>query len=107
MPRPWHLQLWSTAARLVLPQGRYAALLVSLHGTGLYQSVDLTKETPEMAQAVQDYLVRERAFQEELKRTLRTDSYYAPYAAEPTGCATRLQKGPGEQRTSPSLSRKP
>ena len=32
-----HLECWSRAARLVLPQSRYAALLVSLHGTALYE----------------------------------------------------------------------
>ena len=37
MPREMHVGLWSKAARLMLPQGRYAALLVSLHGTGLYE----------------------------------------------------------------------
>jgi hypothetical protein len=82
MPRPWHLQIWSSAARLVLPQGRYAALLVSLHGTGLYERADVTREPPEIVQAIQDYLAQEHAFQEELLRTLRTDSYYAPYATE-------------------------
>jgi hypothetical protein len=60
LPRQVHLQMWSSAARLVLPQGRYAALLVSLHGTGLYERYDASKDTPENAQAVQDYLVQER-----------------------------------------------
>ena len=32
-----HLECWSRAARLVLPQSRYAALLVSMHGTALYE----------------------------------------------------------------------
>lgn len=82
MPRQWHVRLWSSAARLVLPQGRYAALLVSLHGTGLYQSYDAAKDTPENAQAVQDYLAQERAFQEELLATLRADPHYRPYATE-------------------------
>jgi len=82
LPRHVHLQLWSSAARLVLPQGRYAALLVSLHGTGLYERYDATKDTPENAQAVRDFLAQERAFQEELLATLRTDSHYGPYATE-------------------------
>jgi Protein of unknown function (DUF3891) len=82
MPRQWHVQLWSSAARLVLPQGRYAALLVSLHGTKLYESYDATTDTPENAQAVLDYLAQERAFQEGLLTTLRADPYYAPYATE-------------------------
>src|SRR5260370_805060 len=53
MPRHVHVQLWSEAARCVLPQGRYAALLVSLHGTGLYERYDAANDLPENAQAVQ------------------------------------------------------
>jgi Protein of unknown function (DUF3891) len=82
MPRQLHVQLWSQAARCVLPQGRYAALLVSLHGTGLYQRYDAAKDLPENAQAVQHYLAQERAFQEELLTSLRTDPHYGPYTTE-------------------------
>jgi hypothetical protein len=38
-----HLRLWSHAPKRVLPQSRYAALLVSMHGTALYEMRDLTK----------------------------------------------------------------
>jgi hypothetical protein len=81
MPRLQHLQIWSRAARLVLPQGRYAALLVSLHGTGLYEHYNAATDTAEQVQAVQDYLTRERAFQEEMLASLRADSYYRAYAS--------------------------
>lgn len=81
MPRQLHVGMWSKAARLVLPQGRYPALLVSLHGTGLYEKFyDATKETPENAQMVQDYLENEYAFQRELLASLRADPYYGAYA---------------------------
>src|SRR5579875_1018000 len=82
MPRQWHVQLWSAAARLMLPQGRYAALLVSLHGTVLYESYEPTKDTPENAQAVEASLTQERVFQQELIISLRTDAFYAPYATD-------------------------
>jgi hypothetical protein len=82
MPRQLLVQLWSEAARFVLPQGRNAALLVSLHGTGLYQRYDAANDLPENAQAVQHYLAHERAFQEELFASLRTDPHYGPYATE-------------------------
>jgi uncharacterized protein DUF3891 len=36
MPRAMHVALWRGAARLVIAQSPYAALLVSMHGTGLY-----------------------------------------------------------------------
>jgi Protein of unknown function (DUF3891) len=38
-----HLRLWSHAPHRVLPQSRYAALLVSMHGTALYEMRDLSK----------------------------------------------------------------
>jgi hypothetical protein len=38
-----HLRLWSHAPHRVLAQSRYAALLVSMHGTALYEMRDLTK----------------------------------------------------------------
>jgi hypothetical protein len=83
MPTPVHAELWSKAARLVLPQGRYPALLVSLHGTGLYEKYhDVTKDAPADAQAVQNYLTNEYAFQRELLASLRADPYYKAYATE-------------------------
>jgi hypothetical protein len=82
MPRQLHVQLWSQAARCVLPQGRYAALLVSLHGTRLYQHYDAANDLPANAQAVQRYLQQERAFQEELLASLRSDPHYRTYATE-------------------------
>ncbi len=82
MPRQLHVQLWSEAARRVLPQGRYAALLVSLHGTRLYQRYDADNDLPENARAVQRYLQQERAFQEELLASLRSDPHYRPYSTE-------------------------
>ncbi len=82
MPRQLHVQLWSQAARHVLPQGRYAALLVSLHGTRLYQRYDAANDLPENARAVHHYLEQERAFQEELLASLRSDPHYRPFATE-------------------------
>src|SRR5207244_3934677 len=82
MPRQVHVQLWSSAARLVLPQGRYAALLVSLHGTVLYEHYNATNDPPEIAEAVQNYLAGARAFQEAMLASLRADPSYAPYAID-------------------------
>jgi uncharacterized protein DUF3891 len=82
MPRQLHVQIWSEAARRILPQGRYAALLVSLHGTRLYQRYDAANDLPENAQAVQHFMAQERVFQQELLTSLRTDPHYGPYATE-------------------------
>jgi Protein of unknown function (DUF3891) len=82
MPRQLHVQLWSEAARRVLPQGRYAALLVSLHGTRLYHHYDAANDLPENARAVQHYLDQEHVFQDELLASLRSDPHYRPYTIE-------------------------
>ena len=44
-----HLEIWWRAAPLVLPQSRYAALLVSMHGTALYERRDLRLATTSSA----------------------------------------------------------
>ena len=81
MPTHMHLALVSRASALLLPQGRYAALLVSLHFTGLYEASVARRTSSEDRQAVQDFLDREYSFQQRVLATLRDDPYYAPYAA--------------------------
>jgi Protein of unknown function (DUF3891) len=80
IPLRVHLALWAATAGIVLPQSRYAALLVSLHGTGLYEGHDPTTASPQDNEAVREYLLRETAFQDELLESLRADCRYAPYA---------------------------
>jgi hypothetical protein len=62
-PRAAHLAIWRGAARRLLPQSRYAALLVSLHGTSLYERVEASPETEE---AIRAYRSEQRALQERL-----------------------------------------
>ncbi len=61
-----HLRLWSHAPHRVLPQSRYAALLVSMHGTALYEMRDRTKMPAEKAAKVKHYLDEQRALQQQL-----------------------------------------
>lgn len=61
-----HLRLWSHAPQLVLPQSRYAALLVSMHGSALYEMRDLDRMTAGDAAAVRRYLAEQRALQDRL-----------------------------------------
>jgi hypothetical protein len=82
LPLDEHLRLWSTAGRLALSQGRYAALLVSLHGTGLYERRDLAALPPDQAAAVRAFLERERSFQGRLVDSLRRDPRYAAHASD-------------------------
>jgi Protein of unknown function (DUF3891) len=65
-PRSVHVAIWRGAARRLLAQSRYAALLVSLHGTSLYERVDADAQPPDAAAAIRDYLAAERALQSEL-----------------------------------------
>jgi hypothetical protein len=71
MPRDTHVGLWREASRLVLPQGRYPALLVSLHGTGLYERYVPADQLE--AEPTRSYLEAERSFQDAMRRSLAPD----------------------------------
>jgi hypothetical protein len=66
MPLEDHLGLWSSAPRRLLTQSRYAALLVSMHGSRLYRRRNLDELGAEEAEAVRAYLLDEAHFQERL-----------------------------------------
>lgn len=66
LDRPTHLALWAAAPQKVMTQSLYAALLVSLHGTGLYERFPPRTDDPEIARAVEEYLAGQRALQREL-----------------------------------------
>jgi hypothetical protein len=70
LDRRTHLRLWTDAPGHVLTQSRYAALLVSLHGTGLYRRFPPRTEDPEVLAAVEAYVNGERALQDELAAQL-------------------------------------
>jgi hypothetical protein len=61
-----HMGLWSHAAERVLPQSRYAALLVSMHGTALYERRDLDRLSLADAERVRAFLAEQRALQRRL-----------------------------------------
>lgn len=63
-----HLALWRAAPERLFTQSRHAALLVSLHGTKLYELRDLDAMAPRDAAAVRDYLAGQRTLQERLAR---------------------------------------
>jgi hypothetical protein len=72
MPRAMHVELWSRAARLMIAQSGYAALLVSMHGTGLYELY--VSEQERAADPVRGYLTDEYAFQRRLRESLGADA---------------------------------
>jgi hypothetical protein len=71
-----HLEIWWRAAPLVLQQSRYAALLVSMHGTALYERRNLDDER------VREFLDGQAELQGRLLETLRADPRTAPFAAD-------------------------
>jgi Protein of unknown function (DUF3891) len=81
MPLKRHLELWSRAPALACSQSRYAALLVSLHGTTLYAMRDVEREPPDAAAAIRDYRAAQRELQEKLRGTLAADPVYADHMA--------------------------
>jgi Protein of unknown function (DUF3891) len=66
MPLDVHLALWSAAPQRLFTQSRVAALLVSLHGTRLYERRDVARLEPAQADAVRAYLTGQRTLQERL-----------------------------------------
>jgi hypothetical protein len=70
LDRRTHLALWTAAPQRVLTQSRYAALLVSLHGTGLYDRFPPRTDDPAIAQAVADYRSGQHALQQQLAAEL-------------------------------------
>lgn len=77
LPTATHTQIWSGAKDLAMPFGRYATLLVSLHGTGLFERFRNWQASPESTQLVKLYLESEYAFQNRLIANLQKDPHYA------------------------------
>jgi hypothetical protein len=73
-----HLDLWSRAGRFALAYGRFPALFVSLHGTGLYERFGPGPDAPQdVREAVNTFLKKEYAFQQRLIESLSSDPEYA------------------------------
>jgi hypothetical protein len=66
MPLDTHLELWSQAPSKLLRQSGYAALLVSMHGTALYEMRDLDRMEAGDAEKVRRFLAGARAEQDAL-----------------------------------------
>ena len=83
MPLEVHLGLWERAPQRLLVQSRYAALLVSMHGSRLYRRRNLDELEPAQVEAVRTYLERQRAFQEGLIDSLAREPFTAPWVEGP------------------------
>ena len=70
LPLPEKIALWSAAARKMLSQSSYAALLVSMHGTALYERFPPPEDPGGI---VQKFLDEQREFQASLSGGLDPD----------------------------------
>jgi Protein of unknown function (DUF3891) len=68
-----HIELWAAAPRRLLRQSRYAALLVSLHGTRLYAHRDVSALLGPERSLVLGFLDGQRRLQHDLLEALRAD----------------------------------
>jgi hypothetical protein len=75
LPVAVHVGLWSAAPAKVLSQSRYAALLVSMHGTALNERRDLSKLEDDDRALVDRYLTKQRELQGTLARLLGADAH--------------------------------
>jgi hypothetical protein len=81
LPPEVHLsRIWSVAGKLALLTSRYAALLVSRHGTSLYGRF---RGDPDVAGGLAaKFLAEQDAFQAQLILSLSRDPQYEPYVAD-------------------------
>jgi hypothetical protein len=70
MPLDTHLEIWSHAARKLMRQSSYAALLVSMHGTALYEMRDLDRMDAGDADKVRRFMAERREEQDALLAAL-------------------------------------
>jgi hypothetical protein len=73
LPLDEHLEIWWSAAPLVLAQSPYAALLVSMHGTALYERRDAGRLPTADAERVREFLAGQRELQRGLIAALGAD----------------------------------
>jgi hypothetical protein len=76
--------IWRRGTELALAFGRYPALLVSLHGTGLYAAFDAASARAADATIVSDFLDDQRSLQGRLSESLRADPRFAGCADDAT-----------------------
>lgn len=80
LPVSAHTAIWSEGTDLALTLGRYPAILVSLHGTGLYAAFDLAAASPPDAAVVRAFLDGQQSIQSWLLAGLRDDPRYRFHA---------------------------
>ena len=81
MPRELHLEIWTRGIQQMLRFGRYPALLVSRHFTGLTQR-NGPCGTRHEERLTRQFLQQQEEFQASLETSLANDFYYGEYSSE-------------------------
>jgi hypothetical protein len=81
LPTALHLEIWAKGIQQMLAFGRYPALLVSRHYTGLRRD-RAVYNSPAALPNERDFLETQARLQAELIQSLRGDPHYAPWCAE-------------------------
>lgn len=90
LPTAVSVDIWTRVKEVVTPCGRYSTLLISLHGTGLFQRYTSWQRSTSATQLVEQYLSQEEVFQLDLVNVLESDPYYESYIT-PTAIARNRQ----------------
>jgi Protein of unknown function (DUF3891) len=77
-----HTGIWSRGTSMALSLGRYPALLVSLHGTGLYANFDATAAHAGDRAAVREFLSEQQEIQRRLIASLRLDEHLSQFCGD-------------------------
>ena len=75
-----HLDIWRRGVGRTEAQDRYAALLVSLHATSLYQGG--LKDAPGALPQIEAFLGEQAALQRQIRQNLREDPFYGEAVGE-------------------------
>ena len=88
-----HTELWRQGSATALVLGRYPALLVSLHGSGLYRNFDHRTADPAASAVVRGFLQDQATFQQRLRESLSGDRRYTQHVSADTLERNRLLIG--------------
>jgi hypothetical protein len=79
LPTLQHVAVWETAGPDALVYGPYVALLVSMHGTNLYQRHDFNRDSDEEATAARRFIANGAEFENRMLRLLDRDQYHSRF----------------------------
>jgi Protein of unknown function (DUF3891) len=75
-----HTGIWSLGTAMALSLGRYPALLVSLHGTGLYANFNTAAANANDRAVVREFLAEQQQIQQRLIASMRLDEQLSRFA---------------------------